>query len=99
MISVRLSEDEYSGLLNLCGMTGARSVSDLARHGLQLLISGLSDDSLSHSHADGLQGQIELLNQRIEELNQRILSIGDHETRSRLDGQPALECAVRKPGQ
>jgi len=74
MISVRLSEDEYSALVNLCALTGARSVSDLARDGLRLLTSVQVDASSPKLSSDGLQSQIQLLNQRIEELNERIMS-------------------------
>jgi len=88
MISVRLSEEEYSALVNLCVMSGARSVSDLARDGLRLLISGPDDGSLSKLHADGLQAQIQLLNRRIEELNQRIMTTHAQDMKSRLDNGP-----------
>lgn len=88
MISIRLSEDEYSALLNLCVTTGARSVSDLARDGLRRLISGPVDSSLSKLHADGLQSQIQLLNQRIEELHERIMTSHAQDAKPRLGGGP-----------
>lgn len=88
MISIRLSEDEYSALMNLCVMTGARSVSDLARDGLRLLMSGPADGSLSKIHADGLQSQIQLLNRRIEELNERIMTTRAQDVKSRLGTGP-----------
>lgn len=88
MISIRLSEDEYSALMNLCAMTGARSVSDLARDGLRLLISGPAEGPLSKLHADGLQSQIQLLNRRIEELNERIMSTRTQDAKSRFGSGP-----------
>jgi len=72
MISVRLSEDEYSALVNLCAASGARSVSDLARDAMQMLVQGGESRHNSQLHADGLQAQIQLLNQKIEELNERV---------------------------
>jgi hypothetical protein len=84
MISVRLSEEEYSALVNLCSMTGARSVSDLARDGLRLLVSGPGGDSRSKLNADGLQAQIQLLNRRIDELYERIMLTRAQELKSQL---------------
>jgi len=83
-ICVRLSEEEYSGLVNLCVMTGARSVSDLARDGLRLLVNGQGKISSSKLHADGLQAQIQLLNRRIKELSERIMTTQDHDMKSQL---------------
>lgn len=74
MISIRLSEDEYSSLVNLCATSGARSISDLARDAMRMLASGPNDGHLPKFHAESLQAQIQLLNQRIEELNGRILA-------------------------
>jgi hypothetical protein len=72
MISVRLSEGEYSALVNLCVTSGARSVSDLARSALQMLVSGGDNGSVPQLHADDLLTQIQALNRKIEELNQRV---------------------------
>lgn len=88
MISIRLSEDEYSALMNLCVMTGARSVSDLARDGLRLLMSSPADGSLSQLNADGLQSQIQLLNRRIEELSERITTTNLHNMKPPLNNKP-----------
>jgi hypothetical protein len=83
MISIRLSEDEYSDLVNLCAATGARSISDLARDAMRSLASGPNEERLSRFHADGLQEQIQLLNRRIEELNGRILASQDWDLRAK----------------
>jgi len=45
MISVRLSEDEYNSLFQLCERTGARSISDMARDALQMLIRAESENN------------------------------------------------------
>ena len=72
MISVRLSEEEYSALMNLCASSGARSVSDLARDAMRLLVGGGETGSPSERYAEGLQAQIFSLNQKIEALSERI---------------------------
>jgi hypothetical protein len=72
MISVRLSEDEYSALLSLCATSGARSVSDLARNALRMLATGAENGYKAEPHADDLLAQIQSLNRKIEELNDRI---------------------------
>ncbi|MGB6783669.1 MAG: hypothetical protein WBE36_16525 [Terracidiphilus sp.] len=83
MISIRLSEDEYSALVNLCATSGARSISDLARDAMRLLASGANEEHVSKFHADGLQAQIQLLNQRIEELNGRMMASQDWDLRAK----------------
>lgn len=71
MISVRLSEDEYSAVMNLCASSGARSVSDLARNALRMLVGGGDNGFVSQSH-EGLLAQIQTLSRKIEELNERV---------------------------
>ena len=39
MISIRLSEEEYEGLCRLSAMTGAHSLSDLARNAMRLFLT------------------------------------------------------------
>jgi hypothetical protein len=72
MISVRLSEDEYSALVNLCASSGARSVSDLARNALRMLVNGGENSDISQLHADDFLTQIQMLNRKVEELNERV---------------------------
>jgi hypothetical protein len=72
MISIRLSQDEYSSLVNLCAVSGARSVSDLARNALRLLVNQGESLYMSQLHADDLLAQIQVLKRRIEELNERV---------------------------
>jgi hypothetical protein len=72
MISVRLSEDEYSALLGLCAASNARSVSDLARNALRMLASGGDHGDKPQPQGDDLLVQIQSLHRKIEELNQRV---------------------------
>src|ERR1700676_3493786 len=45
-ISIRLSEQEYLGLKQLCAVTGARSVSDFTRDGMRVVLNGASRDDV-----------------------------------------------------
>src|SRR5579862_5176161 len=44
MISVRLSEEEYSALRHLCSLMGARSVSDLTRDAMRAVLKRATQD-------------------------------------------------------
>lgn len=41
MISVRLSQEEYSALRDICSLTGARSVSDVTRDAVRTVLRGV----------------------------------------------------------
>jgi hypothetical protein len=74
MISIRVSEDEYSSFKDLCSMTGARSVSDLARYAMSALLNGFRRrDALSIS-VDEFRAQVRRLDRKIEELEAGITS-------------------------
>ena len=66
MISVRLSEDEYSALRRLCLVTGARSVSDLTRGAMRGLLSGTNRDEAYSSHLEEFRTEIGNLHRKIE---------------------------------
>jgi len=72
MISVRLSEEEYSALRLLCSATGARSVSDLTRDAMRALITGSAREGSMGSYVDEFRAQIHNLDQKIEALAARI---------------------------
>jgi hypothetical protein len=69
MISVRLSEDEYSALQQLCEVTGARSVSDLTRDAVRALMQSSTPPRLSSTDVEEFRTQIATLNRRVEELS------------------------------
>jgi len=69
MISVRLSEDEYSALQKLCTSTGARSVSDLTRDAVRALMQSSSQPEFSRTDADEFRTQIANLNRKLDELS------------------------------
>jgi hypothetical protein len=71
MISVRLSEEEYSALRRLSLVTGARSVSDLARDAMRKLLNGEN----SGSHMDEFRAEIRDLDKKIEGLAARVATL------------------------
>jgi hypothetical protein len=68
MISVRLSEEEYSALRRLCTVTGARSVSDLTRDAMRVLLNGTTREGVLGVHVDEFRSQMRSLDQKIEQL-------------------------------
>ena len=68
MISVRLSEDEYSALRQLCASTGARSVSDLTRDAMRALLNGQVRESSPVNFVDEFRTRLSTLDQKVEEL-------------------------------
>jgi hypothetical protein len=72
MISVRLSEEEYSALRKLCLVTGARSVSDLTRDAMRVLLDGPSRQDLLGNPAEEFRSQMRNLERKIEQLTAEI---------------------------
>ncbi|HEV2485820.1 MAG TPA: ribbon-helix-helix protein, CopG family [Terracidiphilus sp.] len=75
MISVRLSEEEYSALRHLCAVTGARSVSDLTRDAMRVLLNGAGREESLGIHVDEFRSQMRSLDQKIEQLAADITSL------------------------
>lgn len=76
MISVRLSEEEYVALRHLCSITGARSVSDLTRDAMRVLLSGGSKrDEVLGVRVDEFRSQMRRLDRKIEQLSADITSL------------------------
>jgi hypothetical protein len=74
MISVRLSEEEYSALRRLCSVTGARSVSDLTRDAMRVFLNTANNQGMLVDRTDEFRAQMALLHKKIEELTERISS-------------------------
>jgi len=72
MISVRLSEEEYLALKRVCAVTGARSVSDLTRDALRVLLNGVSGPDMLGLHMAEFRAQIRNLDNKIERLASKI---------------------------
>lgn len=75
MISVRLSEEEFSALRRHCLLTGARSVSDLTRDAVHGLLSKPTQEGTLGIHADEFRSQLHSLDKKIEQLVTEIASI------------------------
>lgn len=69
MISVRLSEEEYVTLHRLCSETGARSISDLTRDAVQVLLRSANGDAFLGTYMDELRTQMQELHKKIEQLS------------------------------
>lgn len=68
MISVRLSEEEYTALRELCSASGARSVSDLTRDAMHAFLSGASRESGLHGRLDEFFAQMTTIGRQVEVL-------------------------------
>jgi len=71
MVSVRLSENEYQALVELCASSGARSISDLTRSAMQALVCGVSREEMLHIRMNEFCDQMNNLGRRIEALAER----------------------------
>jgi phage host-nuclease inhibitor protein Gam len=77
MISIRLSDDEYVGLKRLCAVSGARSVSDLAREAMRVLLNGTNRDDLLSARMEEFRVQMRTIDRKIDQLSDRIASVGN----------------------
>jgi hypothetical protein len=75
MISVRLSEEEYSALRRLCSVTGARSISDLTRDAMRVLLNGGNREDGLGSHMDEFRAEIRNLGKTIEQLAVKVTTL------------------------
>lgn len=70
MISIRLSDDEFVRVREACRVTGARSVSDLARDAMRRLVAGAP---VPHeAGGDGLCARVEDLDQKVNHLQEQV---------------------------
>ena len=72
MISVRLSEEEFAALKRLRILTGARSVSDLARDAMRGLLIGADKAGFFEGHLEEFRTQIKSLDGKIEQLAEKL---------------------------
>jgi hypothetical protein len=75
MISVRLSEEEYSALRRLCTVTGARSVSDLTRDAMRVLLNGVKREEVLGIPMDEFRVQMKSLDRKLEQLTEEITTL------------------------
>jgi hypothetical protein len=74
MISIRLSEEEYAGLCRLSAEIGAHSLSDLARDAMRMFLSASNHGHSLAGPADSVHAQLEIINRRIDELREQMMS-------------------------
>ncbi len=72
MISVRLSEEEYSALRQLCSLTRARSVSDLTREAVHSVLKGLNPGDSYAGNLEEFRAGIKNLEKKVEQLEAKI---------------------------
>jgi Arc/MetJ-type ribon-helix-helix transcriptional regulator len=68
MISVRVSEEEYSAFRRLCLVAGARSVSDLTRDAMRMLLNSTNREDVLGIHVNEFRAQMRSLDRNIEQL-------------------------------
>jgi Arc/MetJ-type ribon-helix-helix transcriptional regulator len=72
MISVRLSEEEYAALRQLCSLTGARSVSDLTRDAMRTILRGENREGQLGIELDEFRTGMKSLERKVEQLEAKI---------------------------
>lgn len=75
MISVRLSQEEYSALRHVCLMTGARSVSDLTRDAVSNVLSGVNHENASAANLEEFRDGIKNLESRVGKLEAKLATL------------------------
>ena len=73
MISFRLTEEEYKSFTSLCFRRGIRSVSELARSAINIMLTepGRAVQGDLESRVNELEGRLEALSHELKKLNQR----------------------------
>ena len=71
MLSIRLSEDEYERLKELCVAEGARSISDLTRSAVQRMLYPAHGEPGVHlvERMQQLDGMVRVLNREVQRLS------------------------------
>ena len=67
-ISVRLSEEEFAALQQLCQATGARSISDLARKAMRAIMASEDQHNAPNSNQLAHGARIKSLERKLEKL-------------------------------
>lgn len=72
MISIRMSEEEFSTLRRMCVATGARSLSDLAREAMRGLLNGANQEIAADATKNEYHAQMQDLEQKVERLSAEV---------------------------
>jgi hypothetical protein len=67
-ISIRLSEEEYVALRQLCAVTCARSVSDLIRNAMHVLLNGANREDVLGLRVDEIRAQLKSIDRKVGQL-------------------------------
>ena len=68
MISVRVSEEEYTALRRLCSLTGARSVSDITRDAMRTVLRGVNREESVGGNLEEFRANMRTLEKKVEQL-------------------------------
>ncbi len=72
IVSIRMSEEEFTTLRRVCVATGARSLSDLAREAMRGLLNGVNQRSDGEASRIEYSAQMRDLEQKVEKLSAEI---------------------------
>jgi hypothetical protein len=72
MISVRLSQEEYSALREVCTLTGARSVSDLTRDAVSTVLRSANREDVTGANLEEFRAGMKSLERRVEKLEAKL---------------------------
>ncbi len=81
MISVRLSEEEYTAFKNLCSLTGARSVSDLTRDAMRSVLKRVNHEDPFGTNLEEFRAGMKNLEKKVEQLEAEIMLFKSEEIR------------------
>lgn len=76
-ISIRLSEEEFLTLKHLCSVTGARSVSDLTRDAMRVVLHGVNREDILGFRMDEFGALLKDLDRKLDQLAAGIESFKD----------------------
>jgi hypothetical protein len=75
MISVRVSEEEYTALRRLCSLTGARSVSDITRDAMRAVLRGVDREESIGGNLEEFRANMRTLEKKVEQLEAKFSTL------------------------
>jgi predicted CopG family antitoxin len=76
MVSIRLSDDEYRRLKEMTQAQGARSVSDMARSAMQIMLAAHEGGTTIESRVEQLDGRVSVLGDEVQRLSRLVATNG-----------------------
>lgn len=74
-ISIRLSDEEYLGLKQLSVISGARSVSDLTRDAMRVVLSGVNREEVMSFQLKEVRTSLRNLHRKVDQLTRGITAL------------------------